>query len=156
MRIETSLYDVGKRFLGMREIPGKEHHPFILWCFSLTGYPQPYSDEDSWCSAWLNGLCYVLGLQRSGSAAARSWLRVGSPVEYDQALVGMDIVVLQRGAPPQPGPEIINAPGHVTIFAGFDGDKHFKGLGGNQDDCVSVQVFPASQVLGVRRLIPWP
>jgi uncharacterized protein (TIGR02594 family) len=153
MNIETSLYRVATNFDGLRELPGAKDNPFILWCFSLTQVPQPFHDETPWCSAFMNGLCYILDLPRSGSAAARSWLRVGKPVEIHNALVGQDIVILKRGKGPQPGPEVLNAPGHVGVFAGYDGDERIKLLGGNQGDRVCVASFPLSDVIGVRRIL---
>ena len=155
MVIETSLYRVAVGLEGLREIPGEEDNPFIVWCMSLTSIPKPYhKDETPWCSALLNGLCYLLSLPRSGSAAARSWLRVGKPVGLHDALIGMDIVILKRGAAPQPGPEVLDAPGHTGIFAGYDGDG-IRVLGGNQGDRVCVAPFPLEDVLGIRRLQPF-
>jgi len=154
MTFETSLYRAALNFEGLREIPGRDHDPFILWCFSLTTFPRPHTDEDSWCSAFLNGLCYVLGLPRSGSAAARSWLRTGEPIGLHDALVGMDIVIVKRGPAPQPGPEVLAAPGHVGIFAGYNNDNKILLLGGNQGNCVCVAPFPMETVLGIRRIRP--
>jgi uncharacterized protein (TIGR02594 family) len=151
MKIETSAYQVASNFLGLKEIPGSVDNPFILWCLSLTTVPKPHHDEISWCSAFANGIAYILGLPRSGSAAARSWLRVGKPVEPDDALVGLDVVIIKRGQGIQPGPEVLNAPGHVFFFGGYDGDK-VKGIGGNQGDRVSLASFPKSDILGIRRL----
>ena len=154
MVIETSLYRVASNFEGLREIPGAEDNPFILWCLSVTSIPERYhADETPWCSAFLNGLCYALGLPRSGSAAARSWLRVGKIVGLHDALVGQDIVVLKRGKEPQPGPEVLNASGHVGIFAGYDGDN-IRLLGGNQGGMVCVAPFPMEKVIGIRRIQP--
>jgi len=143
VKIETSLYQVALRLLGAKEIPGEKDHPFITWCISQTSHPGPYHDEIPWCSAFINGLCVLLGLPRSGSAAARSWLTVGQEVPIEDAMIGMDIVVLSRGDNPTAG--------HVGIFAGMDG-HNVKILGGNQGDRVSIASFPASSVLGVRRL----
>lgn len=153
MTMETSLYKMAAQLLGLKEIPGEHDNGFILWCLSLTTVPTPHHDEISWCSAFVNGLCFLLGLPRSGSAAARSWLRVGTPVALDDALIGLDIVVIKRGTEPQPGPEVLNAQGHVGIFAGRDGDK-IRILGGNQGDRVSLATFPVSSVLGIQRLRP--
>lgn len=152
MVIETSLYKIALNLEGMKEIPGPENNPFILWCLSLTTFPTPHYDEIPWCSAFINGLCYILDLPRSGSASARSWLRVGRPVGDHDALIGQDIVIIKRGSEPQPGPEVLNAPGHVGIFAGYEGDKRIRILGGNQGDRVSVESFPLASVLGIRRI----
>jgi uncharacterized protein (TIGR02594 family) len=145
MTFETSLYQVATNFIGLKEKPGEEDNRFIQWCLSITSMPGPHHDEIPWCSAFLNGLCFILGLPRSGSAAARSWLAVGLPVDKSVAVIGQDIVVVSRGSNPTAG--------HVGIFAGYDGQK-IKILGGNQGDMVSIASFPLSSVLGIRRILP--
>jgi len=61
-------------------------------------------------------------------------------------------VILRRGQGEQPGPDVIDAPGHVGFFAGVSGGSILV-LGGNQSDAVNVKAFPADSVLGIRRLI---
>jgi uncharacterized protein (TIGR02594 family) len=141
MKIETSAFQVALRFTGIREVPGNQDHPFIVWCLSLCGLSA--HDETPWCSAFVNGICYILGLPRSGSAAARSWLKVGTPIGLEEATAGLDIVVFSRGDNP--------AAGHVGFFSCISAGK-VKVLGGNQSDMVSIESFPVSQILGVRRL----
>jgi uncharacterized protein (TIGR02594 family) len=111
----------------------------------------PAGDHVPWCSAFTNFVAWLLRLPRSKSLAARSWLMVGRPVPLNEAKAGYDVVVLKRGKDPQPGPEVIEAPGHVGFFAGLEGDVVLV-LGGNQGDRVSVERFDAASVLGVRRL----
>ncbi len=155
MSFEASLYNVAKNLVGViKEIPGLGDNHFIQWCLSRCHVPEPLHDETPWCSASLNGICEFLGLDRSYSAAARSWLRVGVPVAVQDAKIGMDIVIIKRGPEPQPGPEVLNAQGHVGIFAGFDGADKIKILGGNQRDEFCIASFPLSSVLGIRRLNP--
>jgi uncharacterized protein (TIGR02594 family) len=153
--ISLTLYQVAQRFVGMKEIAGEKDNGFIVWAHSLVGLPDA-DDETPWCASWLNGLCFILGLPMSNSAAARSWLNVGVPVDLDDAIPGFDVVILQRGSGPQPGPDVTSgAPGHVGLFAGLQGDvpNHYVLiLGGNQADQVSIARFPRDQVLGVRRL----
>jgi uncharacterized protein (TIGR02594 family) len=149
--LQTSLYDVAKR-LAVDEIEGPKHAPLIQYGFALCeGYDGDTPDEVPWCSAWLQVPCEVLGLPRSKSAAARSWLKVGRPVSFSEAEVGNDVVILKRGKAPQPGPNVIGAQGHVGVFAGLSGGRVLV-LGGNQSDSVNVRPFDAADVLGVRRL----
>ena len=144
MKIETSLYHVALNLSGIKEVPGKEDNGFIRWCLSLTTTPSPHHDEIPWCSAFMNGLCKILGIKPSGSAAARSWLAMGTPVDKDGAEIGMDIVILSRGGRPTAG--------HVGVFAGYDGPDKIKVLGGNQADLVCLRSFPRASVIGIRRL----
>ena len=143
-----TLFACAERFVhDIRELPGPAHDPFIQWCFTRCGYAADTPDETPWCSAFLNGVCWLLRLPRSKSAAARSWLAVGAAVELHTARVGWDIVVLTRGSSPTAG--------HVGVFAGFDPVADtVELLGGNQSDTVTVARFPARSVLGVRRLSP--
>jgi hypothetical protein len=61
------------------------------------------------------------------------------------------VFILHRGVVWHPGPYVLYARGHVVFFAGVLGYMVLL-LGGKQSDSVSLQWFPASKVLGVRRL----
>jgi uncharacterized protein (TIGR02594 family) len=154
-RAETSAYELAQRFVGTvyeLEEEGR-HHPFIQWCFSLcAGYSLHTPDEVPWCSAFMQHPFWELRLPRSKSAAARSWLTVGEPLPLEEAEPGFDVVILKRGGGNQPGPEVLAAPGHVGLFGGLAGDTVLL-LAGNQGNAVSVEPFPISRVLGVRRML---
>ena len=82
---------------------------------------------------------------------------VGSQVKSAvEAVPGFDVVILSRGDGLQPGPEVLDAPGHVGFFAGFvpapDGRHLVQVLAGNQGNQVSIQNFPAERILGIRRV----
>lgn len=47
---------------------------------------------------------------------------------------------------------IIEAPGHVGFFAGYEMGTIYL-LGGNQGDSVNVSPYPKSRLLGIRRLV---
>jgi uncharacterized protein (TIGR02594 family) len=111
----------------------------------------PEGDDVPWCSAFMNYIAWLLRLPRSKSLQARSWLAVGRPVNVEEAEAGFDVVILKRGEGQQPGPDVLNAPGHVGLFAGREADVVLL-LAGNQSDAVNVQRFSASQILGIRRL----
>lgn len=148
--MNVTLYDLAQRFVGLKEIAGPKTNGFIAWAHSLCGLDDA-ADEVPWCSSFVNALAWMLRLPRSKSAAARSWLNVGEPIELAAAAVGYDVVILRRGNGPQPGPEIIAAPGHVGLFAAVD-QAFVLVLGGNQADSVNIARFPIASVLGVRRL----
>lgn len=140
--ITTSLHKLAARFMGMKEVAGTTHSPQIMAMLHLDAN-WPSGDEVPWCSAFVNYVAWLLDLPRSKSLAARSWLNVGRPVTLDEAECANDIVIFSRGSNP--------AQGHVAIFDRLDGDGVFV-LGGNQGDAVTVARFPASSVIGVRRL----
>ena len=93
-----------------------------------------------WCAAFVNSVLGLSGAQGSGSLAARSLLKVGTPT--NDPTKG-DIVVLSRGSDPSKG--------HTGFFVGYTEDGDVKILGGNQDDSVSVKTFPRDAVLGFRK-----
>lgn len=142
--------DVAKRFLGTHE-DAKGENPLIQWWLSLCGFPSEVKDEVPWCSAFVNGVAFILGLRRTRSAAARSWLNLEGKVDPLSAVPGFDVVVLKRGGADQPGPEVVNAQGHVGFFLGWTGDEVVV-LGGNQSNAVTIEHFKKDRVLGIRRL----
>lgn len=152
--MNVTAFDLAQRFVGLTELAGAQHHPLIQWGFTLCGYGMDTPDEVAWCSAFAQIPPYLLRLPRSKSAAARSWLQIGQPVDLMASVVGFDVVILKRGQGAQPGPEVLQAPGHVGFFAGWadEGRQSLRILGGNQSDSVNVQSFPRERVLGVRRL----
>jgi uncharacterized protein (TIGR02594 family) len=149
--LEINAFTLAERFIGVEEIPGAESNPHVLAMLRLD-QQWPKGDDVAWCSAFVNYICWLLRLPRSKSLAARSWLGVGRAVAIDDAEVGFDVVILQRGSGKQPGPAVLNAPGHVGFYAGHD-EKFVQLLAGNQSDMVNVQSFDRSRILGVRRLV---
>lgn len=141
---------LAERFVGQREIPGPVDNPWVV-AFSSTIDGSAPDDETPWCSTFVNGICWMLGLPRSNSRAARSWLKVGRPVTLAAAVPDFTVVILQRGAGKQPGPEVLNAPGHVGFLVRKSGDTIWL-LGGNQGDAVTIAPFRAERVLGVVEL----
>jgi uncharacterized protein (TIGR02594 family) len=151
--VNVTALSLAERFVGTKERAGEKDHPLIQWWLSLCGFGFDAHDEVPWCSAFVNGIAWELRLPRSKSAAARSWLDVGTPVT-DLALArpGWDVVVFKRGSGAgSAGPEVRQAPGHVALLAGVVGDQVLV-CGGNQSNEVTFQKFPIAQVLGVRRL----
>lgn len=162
--MNITAYQLAERFIGVREMPGKnKNNPFIMSMLNLdAGWPE--SDEVPWCAAFVNYVAWLLRLPRSKSLRARSWLDVGRPVSLAEALPGFDVVILARGAKPYPPADIIKAQGHVGFFAGYHvapiggepGVVHI--LGGNQGNTVSTKSYELqdsdgeNRLLGVRRL----
>jgi uncharacterized protein (TIGR02594 family) len=145
-----TAFDLAQRFVGTKEAPGVAANPLVLSMLRLDA-AWIVNDDVPWCSAFVNFIAWMLRLPRSRSLAARSWLIVGRTLQLADARIGSDIVILTRGGGEQPGPEVLGAPGHVGFFAGLDGADVLV-LGGNQSDAVSIARYPASRVLGVRRL----
>ena len=149
-KIETSAYDIAQRFIGIKEVPGRIANPQILTMLNLDK-KWPKDDSVPWCSAFVNYITWILNLPRSKNLRARSWLAIGEVIDVEQAEPGFDVVIFKRGGKKQPGPDVINAPGHVGFYAGVEG-RNVLVLGGNQDNSVSIKRYPKSRLLGVRRL----
>ena len=131
--------------LGQKEISGPAENASIARYASEGGQFEWVNDDVTpWCSIFVNWCAVKSGLKGSGSAAARSWLNVGTPVSNPQP---GDIVVLWRESRH-------SWMGHVGFFFGFskDGQRVFC-LGGNQGNQVSISGFDINQVLGYRRLM---
>jgi uncharacterized protein (TIGR02594 family) len=142
MSQSSTPYDIARRLVGVKEIPGAASHPFILWCISTAGGNG--GDEVPWCSAFVNAIALLTGCQRTNSLAARSWLNVGTRLaSINDARAGSDIVVLKRGTQPWQG--------HVGFYHAHDSTT-VAIVGGNQSDAVSIERFGIGDVLGVVRL----
>ena len=136
-------YTVAQRYLGVREIPGKRHNPKILnWLRMIQ--VAVYDDETPWCSTFVNFCALEAGYERTGSLAARSWLRIGDEIPTAQAREG-DVIIFRRGKS--------NWQGHVTFLKHYNRERGTMiCLGGNQRDEVNYATYDTSMLLGVRRL----
>jgi len=139
--ITVALTEKGK---GIKEYKGTgNHNPEILKYASETGMYSNGTDEQAWCSIFMNWVAFKSNLERSNKGNARSWLAVG--LEVTEPQIG-DIVIFWRGT--RSGWK-----GHVGIFYGFTSNKKYiKVLGGNQSDSVNIQNYPVHRLLGYRRL----
>ena len=149
-KIEITAFELAERFIGSKEVAGTASNPLILAMLQLD-QSWPQKDEVPWCSAFVNFVCWLLRLPRSKDLRARSWLTLGKIISLVEAEVGFDIAILKRTTGDQPGPEVINAPGHVGFFAGKE-EGVILLLGGNQDDSVNVRRFMRRDLLGIRRI----
>lgn len=149
--MNITAYELGSRFIGIKELPGAADNPFVMAMLQLDN-TWPQHDEVPWCSGYVNFIAWLLRLPRSKSLAARSWLSVGRPITRGDEACGFDVVVLADTDTITPGPEDTRAPGHVGFFGSFEGTRVWI-LGGNQSNSVSVAPFPRTRILGVRRLL---
>lgn len=161
--MEITALQLARRFEGVHERKGPNAHPFVLWCLQR-GDPSIVDDETAWCSAFAAAICFMLGLPepaRVNRLRARRWLEIGQSVALADARPGFDLVVFKRGGADQPGPEVLDAQGHVAFFvsqgvSALSGRSIVRAFGGNQADSVSEAAFLAEYVLDVRRLLPTP
>ena len=155
--VTLTPYQLAERFIGLKEsADGQESNPQIMAMLKLDN---SWPDDDSvpWCSCFVSYVCWLLGLKRSKSLRARSWLKVGQAIPFTDLRRGADLIVFKRGRGPQPGPDVIDAPGHVGFFSRdvwpIKGLRQVEILGGNQNNSVCLKKYPVSKILGCRRLL---
>lgn len=126
-----------RKYLGMTEVKGPRHAPFILDLWQRIGLAIR-EDETPWCAGFVGGVLESVGIRSSKSAAARSYLKFGVPL--NKPAYGC-IVVFWRGSPS-------GWSGHVGFLVGKDKHDNLMILGGNQSDAVTIAPFSQSRVLG--------
>ena len=128
--------------LGTREKYGKAANDGKIVDWLKNVLPWASEDEIPWCSAFMNAMAAGQGLEHTGKANARSWLEVGQ--EVGTPTPG-DVVIFWRESPK-------SWKGHVGIYLNADDYGNIYVLGGNQGNMVSVKAYPATRLLGYRRL----
>lgn len=127
---------------GTAEVPGEKHSERVMDYVEGAGFSDKIKDDETaWCSTFMNAMCNWNCIESSGSALARSWLKVGEEVETPRQ---GDIVIFERGG-------INSWQGHVGIYIN-ERDGNINTLGGNQSNKVSIAPYNKSRVLGFRRL----
>jgi len=127
------------RWLGLREIAGKQHHPQILSWWEKTKLPYR-DDETPWCAAYVGGCLEECGIQSTRSAAARSYEKYGDAITTPTYGA---ITVFWRGSK-------TGWQGHVAFLVGVTRTGDLLCLGGNQSDAVTVAKFDRARLLGFR------
>lgn len=125
--------------IGVHETPGPEATARIVEYHATTTL-RATSDEVPWCAAFVGWCLKQAGITPTASAAARSYLNWGYPMNEPREGC---IAVLLRGNDPRYG--------HVGFWVGEDGDN-IKLLGGNQGDKVCIELFDKRKVVAYR----WP
>ncbi len=128
-------------YTGTKEISGAKHNPVIVEMLRYVGIRWG-GDETPWCAAFVNWVLENAGVDGTGSAMARSFMRWGEDIPFAQAKPG-DIVVLWRKSK-------TSASGHVGFLQAFEG-RYIRILGGNQGNRVSSKRYPLRRLLSVRR-----
>ena len=102
-----------------------------------------------WCAAFVNAVLEESGMENlhdinhDAPLMARSFLDWG--IQVDIPMAG-DLVIFPRGNS--------NWKGHVGFYLSSvqkDGKEYYRILGGNQNNAVSIDLYPAKKALGVRR-----
>lgn len=134
-------YEIARGYLGTTEGPGPADNPRILEMYASVGHDWVEHDSVAWCAAFVGHCLERAGIRSTRQLTARSYLAWGVPVEIAEAQEG-DIGVIPRGRS--------GWQGHVFFIDRIEGAWVW-GLGGNQDDTVSIKRYPVAKLLGVRR-----
>ena len=102
-----------------------------------------------WCAAFVNAILDINNIPGSESVSqypltARSFLKWGVPVQ--EPMKG-DIVVFPRGNQGWQG----HVGFYISTYRDTNGTTYYVVLGGNQNDSVSYELYPASSALSIRR-----
>jgi uncharacterized protein (TIGR02594 family) len=138
-----SILKVALSQYGVKEITGRNHNKTIVDYAKESGFEWVNDDETPWCSIFINWVAFKACLERTKSAVARSWLKVGVPVLSPET---GDVVVFKRGNSTWQG--------HVGIYISEAENSQINVLGGNQSNAVKISSYDKKDLLGYRRLRP--
>lgn len=131
--------DIAHTKVGVREAPGTKNNPEIItWIRDELGFDWYTKDEIPWCAGFVNWCLKQAGEATTNSLMARSFVNYGNKIKPTKGA----ILVFRRGKAPS---------GHVGFYVG-ETKTHFRVLGGNQGDSVSIKPYPKDELLAVR----WP
>jgi uncharacterized protein (TIGR02594 family) len=128
----------GRKFIGLREIPGPKHEPEILQMWRDIKRSGIKDDETPWCAAYAGAMLERVGIRSTRFEGARSYLEWGEKLE--QPIYGCVVVFTRTGG------------GHVGFVVGKTESGSLLVLGGNQSDAVNIKAFSTDRVTGYR----WP
>jgi uncharacterized protein (TIGR02594 family) len=128
---------VALREIGQHEKVGPDHNKRILQYHATTTL-KATADEVPWCSSFVNWVMLKAQMERTDSAAAKSWLEWGYALE--KPIYGAVVVLSRQGG------------NHVGFFIDETADGKWLLLGGNQGNEVNESGYDADRVIGVR----WP
>lgn len=140
MRLVQRAYEIAKKEIGNKEVPGDGDNQRIIEYLKCVNINEetPLHDSIPWCSAFVNFCIQQAGGKGTRSAMARSFLGWG--IETKNPKEG-DIVVFKRGQS--------KSKGHVAFVVEVT-PLYIKCLGGNQSDSVCIQKYNKSLLLGFR------
>lgn len=125
--------------IGQREVAGAKSNARIIAYRDFAGIK--IGGDDSvvpWCAIFVNACLSMAGVKGSGSAMARSFVKHPDFERLDAPQVGCITVISSSRGP---------ASGHVFFYTGENG-LMLQGLGGNQNDSVSVEQFQKAKLVG--------
>lgn len=118
---------IASNYIGLHEGTDLKANPTVIKFFKESGHPEIKNDHQTpWCAAFVGAVLDEAGLPNTGSLLALSYAKYGT--RLDRPIVGAIATKKRKGG------------GHVFFIASFD-DQYVYGLGGNQNDQVSIARF---------------
>lgn len=142
MTVDRPWVVEARKYIGVKEIPGKVHHPKIIEWWKKIRRGGIKSDEVPWCAAFVGAMLEEVGLVSTRFEGARSYATWG--VKLKEPVPGCIVVFSRAGG------------GHVGFAMADDGNGRLLILGGNQKDQVSIAPFDKSRVIAYRWPAPVP
>lgn len=129
---------IASKYIGLHEGTDLKANPAVIKFFQESKHPEIKNDHKTpWCAAFVGAVLAEAGLPNTGTLWALDYSKYGK--KLDKPVVGC-IATKKR-----------NGGGHVFFVASFD-DKYVYGLGGNQNDQVSIARYPRSVIFSYT----WP
>jgi len=148
---KLELIELAEKELGVKEIQGSQHNPRIIEYGKIADIEGYGADEIPWCAVFVNAMCELAGIERSYSAVAKSFLKVGEEVSAKEVLKDPSntVAIFHRGNSSR------DWRGHVAIVESVDKSLNFcTCIGGNQNNEVTRRTFDISgwRFAGFRKL----
>lgn len=123
---------IAQKYIGLREGTKLKANPTVVKFFADSGHPEIKNDATTpWCAAFIGAVLKEAGLKNSGTLWALDYAKYGK--KLNEPIVGSIATKRRKGG------------GHVFFVISFD-DQYVYGIGGNQNDQVSVARFPRSVI----------
>lgn len=124
---ELPWMKIAHDYIGLHEGTSLKANPTVVKFFAESKHPEIKNDHTTpWCAAFIGAVLAEAGLPNTGTLWALDYSKYGQ--KLDKPIVGA-IATKKR-----------NGGGHVFFVVSFD-DKYVYGLGGNQNDQVSIARF---------------
>lgn len=138
MKYNPPWIEIAKTQIGTREIPGPKHEPKIVSWWKKIFRGGIKDDETPWCAAFVGAMLESVDVPSSRFESAASYRKWGQPCL--RPIYGAIVVMSRPGG------------NHVGFCVGRDNGGNVAVLGGNQNNEVSVALFPISRIDSWR----WP
>lgn len=130
---ELSWIKEARKWIGVHEGVGPKDNPTVLQFFVDAGHPEIKHDEVPWCAGFVGACLERVGIKGTRSLLALSYRLWGT--ELLKPVYGCVATKTRKGG------------GHVFFVVGYNPKtKTVYGLGGNQNDRVSIAPFKLSEL----------